>query len=156
MKNFTIVATLVGAVALAGCHLDAGPKESVGTLVGAGGGALLGSQFGSGSGQLVAVGAGTLIGAWLGNQIGVSLDRSDQLYAEQAYNRAFEGTRSGTSSSWRNPDSGNYGIVTPTRTYQSSGRDCREFSQTIYVQGRAQTGVGTACRNGDGTWSIVS
>ncbi|MGO1075690.1 RT0821/Lpp0805 family surface protein [Inquilinus sp. CA228] len=155
MRKYTIAAVLVGAVALAGCQ-DMGQKQGIGTLVGAGGGALLGSQFGSGTGKLVAVGAGTLIGAWLGNSVGASLDRSDQMYAEQTYNRSFESAPTGTESSWRNPDSGNYGTVTPTRTYRDSGRDCREFTQTIYVEGRAQTGRGTACRNGDGTWGIVS
>ncbi|MDR6292156.1 MULTISPECIES: RT0821/Lpp0805 family surface protein [Inquilinus] len=155
MKKFTIVAALVGAVALAGCQ-DFGPKQGAGTLIGAAGGGLLGSQFGSGGGKLAATAAGVLIGAWLGNSVGSSLDRSDQLYAERTYNQAFEGTRSGTESSWRNPDSGNYGTVTPTRTYQNAGRDCREFTQTIYIQGRAQTGTGTACRNGDGTWAIVN
>ena len=155
MRKFTIAAALVGAVALAGCQ-DFGPKQGAGTLIGAAGGGLLGSQFGSGGGKLAATAAGVLIGAWLGNSVGSSLDRSDQMYAEQTYNRTFESGRSGTESSWRNPDSGNYGTVTPTRTYQDEGRDCREFTQTIYIQGRAQTGTGTACRNGDGTWRIVN
>ncbi|MGK9166573.1 glycine zipper 2TM domain-containing protein [Inquilinus limosus] len=157
MRKFTIAAVLVGAVALAGCQ-DFGPKQGAGTLIGAAGGGLLGSQFGSGTGKLAATAAGVLIGGWLGNSVGASLDRSDQLYAERTYNRAFETAPTGTSSSWRNPDSGNYGTVTPTRTYrdQEYGRDCREFTQTIYVQGRAQTGTGTACREGDGTWRIVN
>ncbi|WP_225767818.1 RT0821/Lpp0805 family surface protein [Inquilinus sp. Marseille-Q2685] len=155
MRKFTIAAVLVGAVALAGCQ-DYGPKQGAGTLIGAAGGGLLGSQFGSGTGKLAATAAGVLIGGWLGNSVGASLDRSDQLYAERTYNQAFESAPTGTSSSWRNPDSGNYGTVTPTRTYRDYGRDCREFTQTIYVQGRAQPGTGTACREGDGTWRIVN
>ncbi|MGO4124405.1 RT0821/Lpp0805 family surface protein [Inquilinus sp. YAF38] len=155
MRKFTIAAVLVGAVALAGCQ-DYGPKQGAGTLIGAAGGGLLGSQFGGGTGKLAATAAGVLIGGWLGNSVGASLDRSDQLYAERTYNQAFENSHSGTESSWRNPDSGNYGTVTPTRTYQESGRNCRDFTQTIYVEGRAQTGTGTACREGDGTWRIVN
>lgn len=155
MRKFTIAAVLVGAVALAGCQ-DMGQKQGIGTLVGAAGGGLLGSQFGSGTGKLAATAAGVLVGGWLGNSVGASLDRSDQMYAERTYNQAFESSRSGTESSWRNPDSGNYGTVTPTRTYQDSGRNCRDFTQTIYVEGRAQTGRGTACRDGDGTWRIVN
>jgi len=155
MRKFTIAAVLVGTVALAGCQ-DMGQKQGIGTLVGAAGGGLLGSQFGSGTGKLAATAAGVLVGGWLGNSVGASLDRSDQLYAERTYNQAFESAPTGTESSWRNPDSGNYGTVTPTRTYQDRGRNCREFTQTIYVEGRAQTGTGTACREGDGTWRIVS
>ena len=153
MRKFTIAAVLVGAVALAGCQ-DYGPKQGAGGADQGAGGGLLGSQFGSGTGKLAATAAGVLIGGWLGNSVGASLDRSDQLYAERTYNRAFETAPTGTASSWRNPDSGNYGTVTPTRTYRDYGRDCREFTQTIYVQGRAQTGTGTACREGDGTWRI--
>ena len=131
MRKFTIAAALIGAVALAGCQ-DYGPKQGAGTLIGAAG------------------------GGWLGNSVGSSLDRSDQMYAERTYNQAFESAPTGTASSWRNPDSGNYGTVTPTRTYRDReyGRDCRDFTQTIYVQGRAQTGTGTACREGDGTLRI--
>lgn len=155
MRKFTIAAALAGAVALAGCQ-GVGPKEGIGTLAGAAGGGLLGSQFGSGEGKLAATAVGVLVGAWLGNSVGSSLDRSDRMYAEQTYNRAFENSRSGTASSWRNPDSGNYGTVTPTRSYRDYDRDCRDFTQTIYIEGRAQTGRGTACRNGDGTWSVVN
>ena len=97
MRKLTIAAVLMGAVALAGCQ-DYGPKQGAGTLIGAAGGGLLGSQFGSGTGKLAATAAGVLIGGWLGNSVGASLDRSDQLYAERTYNRAFETTPTGTAS----------------------------------------------------------
>jgi surface antigen len=47
--------------------------------------------------------------------------------------------------------------VTPTRTYQqSSGEYCREYQQTVTVGGKTQEAYGTACRQPDGTWKIVS
>ena len=33
---------------------------------------------------------------------------------------------------------------------------CREFQQTITVGGRTETAYGTACRQPDGDWKIVS
>jgi len=69
-------------LALAGCA-DYGPKEFGGGLVGAGGGALLGSQFGRGSGRLAATGAGALAGGLLGMGAGRSLDRADRSYYAQ-------------------------------------------------------------------------
>ena len=58
---------------------------------------------------------------------------------------------------WNNPESGNYGTVTPTRDgYSSAGRYCREYQQTIVVNGRNQTGYGQACQSPDGSWEIVS
>jgi surface antigen len=56
---------------------------------------------------------------------------------------------------WRNPDSGRYGSVVPGPAYQSNGMNCRQFTHTIYIDGRPQTARGTACRNPDGTWQPV-
>ena len=69
----------------------------------------------------------------------------------------MEKNKSGTESTWRNPDSGNEGTVTPTKTYKSeSGQYCREYQQTITVGGKTEQGYGRACRQPDGSWRIVS
>ena len=70
MKRLLIVA--VSAIALSGCFAT---NQQGGTLVGAGLGGLLGSQFGSGTGQLAATGLGVLAGGLLGNQIGQHMDQ---------------------------------------------------------------------------------
>jgi surface antigen len=141
---------------LAACA-DYGTKQTAGTLVGAGTGAFIGSQIGHGTGRLVATGLGTLLGAWAGNEIGKSLDRADQAYASRAEYDALEYNRSGESQSWNNPDSGHYGYVTPQQAYQNSyGQYCREYSHTVYVGGQPQRAYGTACRQADGSWQIVS
>ena len=50
-----------------------------------------------------------------------------------------------------------YGTVTPSREGRTNdGRYCREYQSSIYVGGKYEQGVGTACRNPDGTWQIVS
>jgi surface antigen len=104
------------SLSLVGCaNADLGPKQTVGTLLGAGTGALLGAQFGHGTGQLVATSVGTLLGAYLGNEAGKSLDRADALYASRAEYQALEYTPSGSATPWRNPDSGHYGRVTRSR-----------------------------------------
>jgi surface antigen len=156
MNRFRKLGTvLVLSLGLAACADQYGPKESIGTLVGAGLGGLAGSQIGHGSGKLAATGAGVLLGGLLGNQVGRSLDRADRTYAERTSQQALEYNPSGQSAEWRNPDSGNYGYVTPQRPYQdASGRFCREYQQTIYVGGQAQQGYGTACRQPDGSWQV--
>ncbi|HLO78980.1 MAG TPA: RT0821/Lpp0805 family surface protein, partial [Magnetospirillum sp.] len=56
---------------------------------------------------------------------------------------------------WNNPDSGHYGTVTPTRTYEAApGQYCREYQQTINVGGQEQRSFGTACRQSDGSWRV--
>jgi surface antigen len=133
-----------------------GPKETGGTLIGAAGGAAVGSQIGSGTGRLVAVAIGTLAGALIGQGVGQSLDRADQLAMERNAQYALESTRTQSTTTWRNPDSGNYGSITPVETYQTaSGQYCREYVQTVVVAGEKQQAYGTACRQSDGTWKIV-
>lgn len=132
------------------------PKQTGGTLLGAGLGALLGSQVGSGKGQMAAIAVGALAGAWAGSEVGKSLDKADREYAERTAQDSLEYPQVGQAKAWRNPDSGNSGTFTPTRTYKTpEGANCREFETTIYVDGEQETGTGRACRRADGTWKIV-
>lgn len=156
MNAKSIIGALLAITLLVGCNTTGGTKQTVGTLGGAVAGGLLGSQIGGGSGRLIAVGAGALLGGFLGGEIGASLDNADKALAQQNAQTAFESAPTGTTTSWRNPDSGHSGTVTPTATYQEGGQPCRDYSQTIYVDGKQETAVGKACRNNDGTWTIVS
>ena len=156
MNVKAIIPAILAAFVLAGCAQGAGNKQTVGTIGGAVAGGVLGSQFGGGTGRLVMTGVGTLLGAWAGSEIGSSLDRADQAYAQQAAQSSFESAPTGSSTTWRNPDSGNYGTITPTNTVPRGNTYCRDYTQTIYVEGRSETATGTACRNPDGTWAIAN
>ncbi len=156
MRNMAVVTVL--AVGLAACSgTGPGPKQTGGAILGGVGGAVAGAQFGKGTGRLAAVAAGTLLGALIGSEVGSSLDRADKMAMAQTTQSTLETAPTGTAASWRNPDSGHYGTVTPTNTYQnSSGQYCREFSQTVNIGGRSEEAYGTACRQPDGTWQIVN
>jgi len=155
MRRILAIILILGLV-LAGCAPSMGPKETGGTIIGAGAGALLGSQIGSGSGTIVAVAIGTLAGALLGQGVGQSLDRADQLMMERNAQYALESTRTNVATTWRNPDTGNYGSITPVETYRTSqGQYCREYTQTVFIGGQARQAYGTACRQPDGSWMIV-
>ena len=144
------------ALAVAGCETSPyGPKQTIGGLTGGALGGLLGSQFGAGQGRLIATGAGVLIGALIGSELGRGLDDNDRSFANRAVVRSHDGPL-GEPINWRNPDSGNYGSITPMRDgTTASGLYCREFRQTITVGGERADGYGTACRQPDGTWRIV-
>jgi surface antigen len=158
--------TKIAAIAAVGLMLGAcagdpesgrGPKENTGTLLGALGGAAIGSAFGGGVGGHVAgalIGAGA--GALIGNRIGAAMDDEDKKRAYEAEMAALESGPSGAPVGWRNPDSGRYGSVVPGPAYVDSGRHCRAYTETIYIDGRPQTARGTACRNPDGTWTPLS
>ncbi len=155
MPRTAILVTAL-SLALAGCNAQGyGPKQGLGTIVGAASGGLLGAQIGGGSGQLAATALGTLAGAMLGNSVGSSLDRADRLYASRAQHQALEYSAVGYETPWENPDSGNYGKFKPTQTYQApDGRYCREYQQTVVIGGRRRSAFGQACRQPDGSWEI--
>lgn len=158
MKLTKLFAALTLLVTVAACDTSGGnEKETVGTLLGAAGGALLGAQFGGGSGKIAAGVIGGLAGAYLGNQIGASMDKADRQYATQTTQNSLEYSQNGQVSTWSNPDTGNSGSVLPTQTYRgASGEDCRDFETTINVDGQTEVGTGTACRDVNGTWRITN
>jgi surface antigen len=137
-------------------ELAMGPKENTGTVVGAVGGALIGSQIGGGPGEraLASVG-GAVIGGVIGNRIGAAMDDEDKQRAYSAHLQALTSGPPGAPVSWRNPDSGRYGSVVPGPAYQRDGVSCRQYTHTIYIDGRPHTARGAACRGPDGTWQPV-
>ena len=157
VNKILIAGTMACVLVLAGCSSsDRGAKETGGTILGGVGGALLGSAFGKGTGRIAAVAVGTLVGAMIGNEVGKSLDAADCAAIDRAENRATQAPM-GETISWDNPESGNSGTITPVRQGKDTGgRYCREFRQTIQVGGRLEEGYGTACRQDDGTWQIMS
>ncbi len=148
---------IFGLLFLASCaDMQNRPKETFGTVIGAGLGALAGSQIGGGKGQMAAIAIGTLAGAWAGNNVGKSLDRADKLYARKTSQNALEYNQVGETGTWRNPDSGHSGTTTPTRIYQTaSGQSCREFETTVTIDGKQQKAYGAACRGPDVSCKIT-
>ena len=126
-----VLSTLLSAslLATAGCADGIGTKQGVGTLGGAAAGGLAGAQIGKGTGQLAATAGGVLLGALLGSEVGKSLDRADQTYATRAANTAYTAPI-GEPIQWENPESGNYGTVTPTREGRTAnGQYCRDSTR---------------------------
>lgn len=149
MNRMLASLAVAGSLVLAGCQEVR--NEHVGMGVGGALGGLLGAQVGSGTGQLAATAAGALLGAYLGGNVGRSMDEVDRMKAH----RTLEGTPTGQSTAWRNPDTGHRYEVTPTRTYEESGRPCRDYTTEAWIDGRRETVRGTACREPDGTWRAV-
>ncbi|MFD2262153.1 hypothetical protein ACFSM5_04585 [Lacibacterium aquatile] len=132
---------------------DLGWGKIVGTAGGAAAGGYLGSRWkGAGSGtQTAATVAGTLLGAAGGFFAGRSIDRGQCESATMARQQALN---SNQPINWNQGNAS--GTFTPTgRTGSlSNGQICKEYEQTIRIDGQLETGVGQACQRPDGKWEI--
>lgn len=128
-------------------------RDVVGAIIGGGTGAVLGSTIGKGSGRDAAMIGGAILGMLSGYSIGQNLDQGDQACTGYALQRVPDGQ----SVRWQNPDSGRSYDIVPTNSWQNAqGRYCREYSGTADIGGKLQKTFGTACRQSDGSWQIVS
>ncbi|WP_436640045.1 glycine zipper 2TM domain-containing protein [Microbaculum sp. FT89] len=153
LTKFVAIAAL--GLSVAACNGDRG-GETLGTVVGATAGGIIGNQFGSGGGRALATVAGVAVGGLIGNRIGASVDEDARRRAMEAEYQALQYGPPNTPVVWREPDQDVYGEVVPGAPYQRGGSDCRDYTHTIYVNGQPEVGRGTACRMPDGTWQTVS
>jgi surface antigen len=150
-----ILAVALLGLAVAACATDSGPPPMASTLVGENAGGAIGSAGGQQGPRVSTAAAGAAIGGMIGTRIGAALDDEDKRRAYAAQIQALEAGPSGAPIAWRNPDSGRYGSVVPGPKYQANGMDCRQFTHTIYLDGKPQTARGAACRGPDGTWQAA-
>lgn len=161
------VAVLSCVVALTACADMGTENVNVGAVAGAvvGGvaGGLVGAEFGGGLGQTLYTGAGVLIGAGVGYEAGSILFPSDQMAYDNNARQALNHSADGVVREWSNPETGNGGIFTPTRTLVTGdGRSCREYRATLALKREGdETGIiahqaGTACQQADGSWRSVN
>lgn len=152
MRIYLALLAFILIIGLSGCTTTPS-QENQGMVIGGVIGAVLGSTVGKGRGRVVATAVGTLIGAIAGGSIGKRLDEADRLKT----GHTLETVRTGVSSEWVNPDTGNQYTVTPTRTYESDkGSPCREFTMDAVIGGKTEQVYGTACRQADGSWKMQS
>jgi surface antigen len=86
----------------------------------------------------------------------VDLTDSDIALAVTAMQATFEHASHGESRTWRNRETGHAGTVTPQRTYLSeAGSYCRDYQETLTVDGRSEMYSSTACRDAEGMWRWV-
>ncbi len=151
MNRIVAGALAVVMLPLAGC-MGNGPNQDAGTLFGAATGAIVGGALGNGN--LGSVAAGAVVGGFLGNALGSELDAADRQRAADAQYRALEYGRTGAPVEWRGRR-GRYGDVVAGSPYRVNDYNCRDFTHTIYIDGRPETARGTACKQPDGTWQVV-
>ena len=85
------------------------------------------------------------------------LVKEEQQAMNDTLQYALEYNKTNQAADWVNPDTSRSGVVTPIRTfYDDQGRPCREFTTIITNNGEQQRDYGTACRQPNGDWYVVS
>ncbi|KAA0698116.1 hypothetical protein DTW90_14575 [Neorhizobium sp. P12A] len=85
---------------------------------------------------------------------GVKLSDSDQQRALEAEYRALEAAPGGQPVVWSGR--GVSGQVVAAAPYQVGSQNCRQYTHTVTVSGNQTQARGAACRNDDGTWSLLN
>ncbi|GAA4522074.1 hypothetical protein GCM10023174_01680 [Chelativorans composti] len=89
------------------------------------------------------------------SQANVRLSRADLASALAAEQRALEAAPAGQPVEWQG-SGGSSGTVIAAQPYRVGSQDCRPYSHVVRAGGPAQSLRGTACRNPDGTWSLLN
>src|SRR5262245_14666233 len=149
----------LAAILLAGCEtVGETVKSNPKTTIGAAGGATVGGLIAAAaSANPAAIAASVIGGLLVGGLIGNLLDDRDKKLQAEAAAKALETAPTGQSVSWKNPDNGHSGTVTPTKTTQdANGKYCRDYKATVEIEGKQEKATGRACREADGNWKIAS
>jgi surface antigen len=85
---------------------------------------------------------------------GVKLSDSDQQRALEAEYRALEAAPGGQPVAWTGR--GVSGQVVAAAPYQVGSQNCRQYTHTVTVGSNQTQARGAACRNDDGTWSLLN
>lgn len=124
-----------------------------------GGGA---SETNTGAGVAIVPGAGLsllepLQGGLIGRVDPLRINRADRIAALQSEYRALEFTPPGDIVTWQGRNGTLSGQVVPSQPYRVGSQDCRQYTHTVASGSATPTIVrGTACRNPDGSWSLLS
>lgn len=138
------------AAALSGCVSMGGSGSQSGAV------AALGSAGGADSGEVAAAIVEAMAGGIIAETAGEDLDRRERRKALEAEYRALEYTQSGQTVTWRSSDPARYGEVIAAQPYRVGSQDCRQYTHTVHLGADERTARGTACRNGDGSWTPLT
>lgn len=97
------------------------------------------------------VGGGLIMG-----DLGANLSRRARLAGVDAEYVALEKTPPGQPVAWSDERSGSSGRVVAAPPYRVGSQDCRSYEHAVNAEGATRAARGTACRNEDGSWTLLN
>ncbi len=118
-------------------------------------GSVIGGLPGRGNGPSQA--GGIILSGAFGAALIQGLDCADRSYAYRAYYDGLNSNLQNGTWGWNNPRNGHYGDFLVGEYYaDEDGFRCATYSQRLSIGGgRQETSSGHACRQPDGSWTIV-
>lgn len=149
---FRHVAAIASLVLVSACTFVS--DAEVARVSGAIGGSVTGSEVSRSDRDPAVLGA--LLSRINGDEVDEALvDEDKRLMAELVFVVLDHGA-DGDNKTWRNRYSRHHGSFTAHSTWRTSESvECRRFTNTIYVGEVESRANGTACRQRDGTWSVM-
>lgn len=96
---------------------------------------------------------GSTAGLIVGDYINKFLDKNDYYYYKNATLNALESNNIGKSSFWNNVKTGNKGVVLVKSYFKLP--ECRLIEHIYIKKGKSKSFYDTACREDNGSWSII-
>ncbi len=143
-----VLAAVIASAGLSGCASSA--AQGGGSV-----GAFASAASGVGSPPGAAAIAEAMGGGLIGGDIGNGLRQEDRRSALEAEYRALEYTPVGQRVNWQSADRRHAGEVVAAAPYRVGSQDCRQYVHTVQTAGGTQSARGTACRNADGSWTLL-
>ncbi len=94
-------------------------------------------------------------GGLIGGKLGAALGRGDRTAGFEAEYKALEYSSGGELVTWAGKTGAVSGKVVAAQPYRVGSQDCRQYSHELTLSGALTSARGTACRNGDGTWTLL-
>lgn len=94
----------------------------------------------------------------LGFESNIELDKQDLEIIHRTVDEQVHGKPVGTTASWSNPDSRNYGTIKLVKKFASNGRPCETVEYTLATKRRATAPEHyylNSCLLPDGQWRIA-
>lgn len=98
----------------------------------------------------------SLEGGLIGRADTPTLNARDRSTALQSEYRALEYTAPSQPVYWQSQNGKLSGTVIPSQPYRVGSQDCRQYAHLVTMAGTTVEQNGTACRNQDGSWSLLS
>jgi surface antigen len=99
--------------------------------------------------------AGISGGGLVGGPFGQGLSPEDRQTGLNAEYKALEYASGGELVAWAGKG-GSTGSVVAAQPYRVGSQDCRQYKHELTALGKASSARATACRNNDGSWTLLN